>query len=167
MSGDDFNPNAGLLRQTLAVIEQNPTRWNQGIWSTLAETEDVVLDKNQDVVGAKVDCETAFCFAGWAATLNEGVWVGSAHLLAVPDDDHVTTKSVWPISDDGEALSGDRLVEVQACPAWARAQRLLGLDTGCADTLFDGSNTITTLREMVEELANGNHIWGCEQHPDY
>lgn len=54
-------PNAALLRQTLAYIEEHPDDWDQGSWR--------------------------YCFAAWAAVLEGGEWLSDESVCMVVRDD--------------------------------------------------------------------------------
>lgn len=92
---------------------------------------------------ANYRCDTGMCFAGWACELSGGTWSTgpdgplSDYLIAEPDD--------------GEDMFGRW--DMRLVTAHNRARRLLGLDGGQADELFDQDNDLDDLRRMVAELC--------------
>jgi hypothetical protein len=118
-------PNVDLLRRTLAHIEANPADWNQATWR----------------------CGTGMCFAGWAVTLAGGQWYEDKptslyrdELIAEPDD----------ADDFLNRRIGARTIHVDD-----RAKRVLGLEEGQAEVLFDGGNDLHDLRHIVTSLCEG------------
>ena len=161
-------PNIALLDSTLklitdleAAVEADPTgktpyRWHQGAWISMEDidNEDHPVVDETGLAGLPVDCNTAFCFAGWVAQNAGGKWVESSALLAEPEDpdEVVHLVEVEPIDKDGNPLP---MIEVEAVTAAARAQRLLGLTGMQAVRLFAGGNSITDLRNIVEAIKAG------------
>lgn len=113
-------PNVALLNQTLAYIEAHPEEWDQKTWH----------------------CGTTACFAGHAAALNGGEWLGrgSDSLIARDDD---PAEDIWAATEDRPAI-----VEVDR-----RAKRVLGLTDYQAEDLFEGGNSLDDLREIVAKLT--------------
>lgn len=124
-------PNVDLLRRTLAHIETHPELWDQTRWRT--ETE---------------NCGTAYCFAGWAATLDGGQWYSDDPGSACGDD-------LLAVDEDGEYVmalkDGTLVTDIQA-----RAERILGLTESQAEMLFYSLNTLDDLRGIVAELCEGS-----------
>lgn len=112
-----ITPNAPLLRRTLEHIKANPQQHDQTVWRTTTA------------------CGTVACYAGWAAELAGGEWIGGGDLLvAVPED-------------DGKEVFFD------AIDAAARAQRILGLTEDQADALFYSENNLERIERIVDDLC--------------
>jgi hypothetical protein len=115
-----------LLDAVIDQIEQYPISWNQSTWR----------------------CETGMCVAGWAAELAGGTWLtradneDSAELLAADPDD--TPSYVF------EHTSGAMCIT-----ASNRAARLLGIEDDDRE-LFDGNNSLNTIKDIRDELRAGN-----------
>lgn len=110
-------PNVLLLRQVLEQIETHPETWDQGVYR----------------------CGTSMCFAGWAAELSGGTWIGQSELLVAAADEE--SSSHW--GRDGIAVVSPEV----------RAGRVLGLDGDQADDLFDAANSLESIREQIIALA--------------
>lgn len=87
-------------------------------------------------------CGTGMCFAGWAATLAGGQWY--------EDDQSVHRDEL--IAEDGDTGEYDHggVITVHVDD---RARRILGLDEGQAERLFDAVNNLHDLRRIVGELT--------------
>lgn len=128
--------------------------WSQGAWRTRVWEGD--------------RCQTALCFAGWAAQIDatkrgEGGWViedsvfvqgrdeagaygvmpgwAAECLVAREDDNRNTVIHNSELPDD-----------VYVVQAEARARQVLGLNAGEADELFHGGNSFSKVREIVMRL---------------
>lgn len=131
-------PDLLALEQVMAYIEAHPKEWKQSTWGI-----------------QKVDCGTAYCFAGTWAAMNGGKFLFDAeqwrrHGVAHADDVQFGDDPPVPI------------------PRWAI--KTLGLDNGDADVLFDGGNSMEELREMVNHIAEGRSLryiyrssWAAEE----
>jgi hypothetical protein len=117
-------PNHDLFVKVLAQIEREPERWEQSTYSHNG------------------DCGTAYCFAGWAATLTGGKWVSSTTLVPQREDAGKPVYSeiaCWPGSTT----------------AWDRAIRVLGIDFKDAfgeRGLFEGGNTLNDLYRLSADI---------------
>ncbi|KJF21926.1 hypothetical protein C7T36_18280 [Rhodococcus sp. AD45-ID] len=107
------------------------------------ETWPNLLDQNQ------WRCGTARCFAGWAAELSGAQWISGERDQVQID----TAEGRWFAGSVVRSQSG----ELRHVADFAR--RELGLTEIAADQLFDGSNTITELREMVENLCDFGTVY--------
>ena len=90
-------------------------------------------------------CGTTRCFAGWTADLAGAEWIA----------DSLDQTQVGPI--DGEMWFAGSVVRSASGELFhvsEFARRELGLTAEAADTLFDASNTLKDLREMVENLCD-------------
>jgi hypothetical protein len=123
--------NTGLLRRTLAHIEQHPDEWNQGTWAT------------------RSGCRTAYCFAGWAVVL-------SGYEARFHDDVDISRDHDYA---DYVQTPDARLCELSGVPYddnWVTindaARGLLGLSESQADRLFTGVNGLAELRKIVAGL---------------
>jgi hypothetical protein len=108
-----------------------------GLEVTMAYIEGHPDEHDQSVwARQRVNCATAMCFAGvWAALAGaEFVWPNGAQLT-----------SYCRIGETVESISN-------------YAERTLGLTSYDADVLFDETNTIGQLREMVDALKRGESI---------
>lgn len=126
--------NVELLDRVMEQIEKEPDRWNQSYW-LMDYPRQRATDDDGSII---INCETAFCFAGWAATLEGGKWMTGGELLAEQADID------WGTSVYTEHYHGRNLVS-----AFDRAARLLGLTDDQADELFYSNNTIADLRQIV------------------
>lgn len=151
---DETTPLRGvdLAKFTLTIIETMPEGWHQSSWRVSSDA---------------TRCGAKMCFAGHAADLAGGVWAFDAnddtrnnYMLAEPDDDPV---HVFSVRDHGEDLA---VIEVHH-----RAARLLELDedgSGIGHNLFQGDNSLASLKGAVEEFERTGSItswcWNCEQH---
>lgn len=134
-------PNVPLLQMTLKTIEDNPAHWAQTTWR----------------------CNSGMCFAGWAVQLSGYKWAAN------PEDiggDHVIVNDndpVLPMLHDGIRQYREQYGTV---PAHAVATALLNVHEDvydgvapnevqdAADNLFDGTNSMQTLRAYVQTLVH-------------
>lgn len=119
--------NVALLQATMAYIEKNPEQHDQNNWITA--------------------CGTAFCYAGHAAILagaarpgNEVAEWGRSWAINVETLESLAVESVSGYSDT-----------VKPIDEFAAAR--LGLTLDEADVLFDGDQTLRTLRILVDALC--------------
>lgn len=117
-------PDMVKLRAILASIHANPGSWNQGSWADVRSDECKVSADN----GPAPECGTAFCFAGWDA-------------FKYAPSGTVIDKHQNVISPDGNEIS---------ISFFARTD--LNLSDYQADCLFGGSNTLSDIESMVDEL---------------
>lgn len=131
-------PNIDLLYKTLDHIETLEAfraegvylkdRWNQGTWAIQYRDSDGDL------------CGTACCFAGWAVHLAGDHFVNDVGCdMEGCDCDEIVAEA-----PDGNI---EHIAE--------RAQELLGLDWRERGRLFNGSNTLDQLREVVAQIKDG------------
>lgn len=95
--------------------------------------------------GAKKECGTAYCFAGWTCVLNGNAdfeWK-SGKIFGCDDANEYAD----------EVAFGDTTISVRGL-----AKILLDLTWQEADTLFAAENTVDDLEIMVKNLANGDPI---------
>lgn len=118
-------PNAPLLRRTLARIRGNPYSWNQAIYRMVSPA------RPEWMVG---------CYATWACELAGGIWSGLVCLAAEPADD---PRHVFRVGD------------VDVIDIDHRARRVLGLSHDQADDLFHPSNNLHYIEQAVRELCDG------------
>lgn len=125
----DPAPNVELLEQTYDHIAANPDQHRQDYYR----------------------CETGMCFAGWAIELS-----GDAQWLFPPNDpwypydlapaDGEEPDSVAVLDDD---------TQVPSVSAASRATRILGLTTREASLLFHPGNTLSRIRELIDNIKEG------------
>lgn len=135
-------PNIELLEATYTFIEAHPEHWQQTMWR----------------------CKTGMCFAGWAADLAGGKWLTSPasdegegeNLLATedylapePGDDGRCTRSLYI---NGDTIEGTHVED--------RAMRVLGLNHDDAEDLFNGSNSLSDIRQAIDRLKAWVHANG-------
>lgn len=142
------------LAVRLGIAKEGDPRlgsWDQGTWGQ-AERNGV--------------CKTAFCLAGGAVALDEthmivmedvgDEWSGAYAIPVdrVPEGVEVKWNYVWLPEDEGvyEFFRGlgkwDDVTSVST-----RAAKLLGLNEGDADRLFDGNNTIWHVVTLAVDFA--------------
>ena len=114
--------NAELFEKIAATIEEYPDRYDQSNWGKSI---------SEDIVGNFDICDTAYCIAGWAVTI-EGV----AKLVGLND-------FVW--ADDEETRFGADTIAT-------KARELLGIDSSEADILFHEHWLYGRSSEVPEEL---------------
>ncbi|MET0426648.1 MAG: hypothetical protein ABW046_22465 [Actinoplanes sp.] len=102
--------NIELLDKIITQIEEHPELWNQGVWA------------------APTECGTAYCVAGWAASMT----------LAGPLE-----------------LHGSMFIDADGVRhVWATyGADVLGITDSQADELFNGGNDLETIKEMRDALA--------------
>lgn len=161
--------NLPLLQRTMDHITAHQEAWNQGSWRQFQENDNA--------------CGTAMCFAGWAAQLDEGIWLTdvlspegwylreeySTYLLATPaevamaknNEDSVQHELFW-VNPTADMLT---LNDVQTGTSWmpiisakTRARLRLGLTMDTCNILFNGDNTLDDLQEMTCDLLRGNNV---------
>lgn len=122
--------NVNLLQRTLDFIEEHPDKHDQEHWR----------------------CGTSACFAGWAVTLDGGVWVHdqSEYLLPRDDDPDADVKYLGHYAD--VKVVGDQGKGVHVAD---RAQRILGLLDSQVEDLFADDNDLEDLRELVGLIIEG------------
>jgi hypothetical protein len=128
-----MKPNTDLLYATLdAVLAADVAgTWKQGSWIDVGEP--YAADENM--------CRTNACFAGWSLLIQ-----GGQILTRRASEGEGTYISAYAIQmDDGEV--------VDAFDVATKAQRALGLTEYQAEALFAGGNTLTHLKEIVDEIA--------------
>ena len=142
--------NTELLDLVVKTIETEPTKWHQGSYRTIRQGEVSSYKDHKDPrTGTirrhrtfEVNCETAFCVAGWAVQLGSEdtpIWTDSSTLLANEFD------------NPDECALGTTYVS-------ARAKRLLGLDEYQAYTLFAGENSLKTIKGIVKQIKAGKKV---------
>jgi hypothetical protein len=116
-----------LLRKTLEHIENHPEEWNQGFWVY------------------RMNCGTAYCFAGHAAEIMGCDW-------AKHNDEYVLADEA-----DREWCEGQRYADIVTAADGRdyihcsyRAERLLGLTVDQRTKLFAPQNSLETLQHLVE-----------------
>lgn len=121
--------NEPLLLKTLEHIKSVPqlTVPDEPAMLALKEQGKPAEGWYQSDWAVEVECGTAYCFAGWAALL-------SGHHIKVD-------KSGYALIDDNRELS-IRYVAMEE----------LGIDIGEADDLFDGTNDLDALEQLVEYI---------------
>lgn len=135
--------NEPLLVKTLAVIEDEVSRggegWRQAMWVTnIGQLKRAEADEEThlvDEVGNAWSCDTAMCFAGWAAVLDGAK-------LVVRTSPHIN------YLDCGAVMTPDGKLTA----ASTYAQKALGLGDWDAGRLFNASNTLAEIREIVAEI---------------
>ena len=134
--------------EVLAQIEYTPQAYNQRMWGRSKTGEpvkgDPIVDSNGNVVGYG-SCNTAFCFAGWAAQLDG--WTLSFRQTAISGryDAHIASKGDdrQPISGIGVQLLGIPSAVIDP-DAWV---------SGSQPRLFDEANTLEDVYAEVLRLA--------------
>lgn len=129
--------NANLLDAVMAKIKTDRKHWFQNDWRRQIAKRPLrkIVQRNKEVL--VVDCNTAFCFAGWAVQLGSEAkprWASTDELWASKFDDKED------VLEDG-TISAEN-----------RARRLLDLDYDQAEALFDGGNEIRDLERIVEAI---------------
>ena len=149
--GPDYVPvvNIDLLQNVLIHIETYPEFWYQSAWRI-----------NGDAVNR--NCNTAFCFAGWAAQFTNVDWYSSStdissvrvftppsYNLNLPFDEQMINK----FEESAAVIKiNDELVAVEDY-----AQMILGLTDKQARKLFAGDNSISKIRETIAHIFMDSH----------
>jgi len=137
--------NEPLLRKTLDVIRSEHQFHVQGSWITLSneviespEFKAASEGKGPRLVVTPGVCGTAACFAGWAVHLAgwEIAVERGGMALAVPPP--------------GDIPSFGRLGQRHTVEG--AATHLLGLDYSDAEDLFNGSNSLCEIEDLVDDL---------------
>lgn len=149
-----------LLDEVMRVVRERPEQWNQSSWSDFGGLDGDDFEGLEDVrivvpevhaAYVPVTCNTTFCIAGWATTLTGGKWADDEYMVFDPNLDDVDDKEVLTV--EGKTPSGEWVdTEVEVIPCSNRAQALLGLTTEEADALFNGSNKMEDVEEVVRQI---------------
>lgn len=157
--------NVKLLDDTFGIISKHPEIHNQGSWATTGAwyfTEDNlrltdILDPDEQ---ARITepilhgvCGAAFCFFGWAATL-EGYTPAENINITAQGATGWCAKPETPNNQDTYEAVG---------------QELLGLTPAEADDLSSGNNDIDDIEQIITDIKAGayrtdqalNSIWIC------
>jgi hypothetical protein len=124
------------LRAGLAAVEAAALvgTWDQGTWRAWSPG------------GPR--CGTVKCFAGWVAEINGGRWLNDPPVGDQTDDQLIAEES-----EPGAVLWSVVPADTWTVNARSRARSLLGLSSAAADLLFDGGNSLPTLRFFVAAAA--------------
>lgn len=125
--------NIHLLDLVVKTIESDLEHWDQLSWRTNTSRR-VPVEGN--VYELPIECDTSFCFAGWAIQLGSEErpqWASEGTL-------YVTSE---------EAKTNDGSLTISASE---RATNLLGLSGGTASRLFSANNTLPTIKRIVSEI---------------
>ena len=137
--------NIELLERVLKTIEADPVHWKQHYWrSQMLEGGTRQYPFNmprlmREIVPGHtvltVDCETAFCVAGWACELSgePTEWQDTSYL--------------WPNEYDQEIHQKYGTVS-----AFDRGRRVLGLTNEQASYLFEGDRSLYSIKSYIEVL---------------
>lgn len=142
--------NQELLARVLDHIEHNQETWDQSVWAQ------VFNRPHPEAEGSGTSCKAAYCFAGWTAIL-EGVESPKTAYIASDWGITADLRSVetgWPGYSAGDPL-----------PVRDWAGQRLGISACEADQLFNGTNKLSDVREMVGGLIRGSDILS-EYHED-
>lgn len=121
-----FEPNVKLLKKTVKYIGNNRKEWDQANWR----------------------CGTGMCVAGTAAFISGAEW-------ADPDPDGEFAeyvKATGEFADDPQSFESDgygRLIHIREYAA-----KVLNLNEPAADALFDGDNSLKSIRKIAKQLAD-------------
>lgn len=151
-----------LATVVLDVIEDNRDRWYQGAWRQDLGSAGEYLQPctNVDLATATVleafaedplnpACTTSFCFAGWIGAVKGVKWAkGDQESIGDPERCDCTTPCCVVLNHQ------------MSLPNYAR--RELGISEFEGNYLFNGDNTIDTLREYVGQLVTYGEIDGDE-----
>ena len=127
-------PNIELLETTYSFIEQNPKHWNQGAWR----------------------CKSGMCFAGWAAELTGGKWLVDVDVHKNdPDAFYAVEDYLVTVDEDGDL--GVRTLSVgnewvKGTHVQDRARRVLRLGWEDAEDLFEGTNDLASIRDVIDRI---------------
>jgi len=138
--------NKDLAVQAMSAIETMPQRHEQASWRYDTGGRVGRIEQFHDDP-LNPECQTAFCFAGWVATLDKAKWVVNrqhdsvSHLVANPDT--CTCPPEQRYCNCGNYMTVGRY-----------AQERLGLDEVDADALFASENTVEALRIGVKAIMN-------------
>jgi len=135
----------------LDLIEDNRDRWYQGAWRQDRDPLDgdylQPCDKGASPTVYEMfaedplnpACTTSFCFAGWVGAVKQVKWAkGDQESIGDPE------------RCDCKSLCCTNHYHQISLPHYARQQ--LGISGHEGDLLFNGDNTIDTLRQLVESL---------------
>jgi len=128
-------PNIALLDLVLKTVETDQEHWDQTTWRTPTKAKASACGCIVPKV-LPVECDTAFCFAGWAVQLGSEqtpVWVSEGTLLATEEEQNLP--------------GGCAIIS-----ASERAERLLGITTSQANDLFKAGNSLGTLKFLVSRI---------------
>lgn len=118
-------PNVELLRATLRHIIRHPEEWAQEDWRS---------------------CQTAGCFAFHAAVLSGEPFEWLSKMSRIDP---------WLVRNSADTKGRDWGGLHEGVHVMDRAQRVLGLTDGQAETLFCANNSLDYLRYLVGELTGG------------
>jgi hypothetical protein len=147
-------PNVRLLRRTLKFIKDHPKAWNQDQWwkrdpefRPLAEVAPDLPKRITKVVG---QCNSAGCFAGWAATF--AGWLPDASFVERRTEAGYEQEATGNCEKDGMRDTYE-----------GAASDELGLTDHQARMLFHASNTLEDLEEFVDLIAKGDDLLRFER----
>lgn len=121
--------NMKLLREVMDTILAKPDEWDQGSWAVI---------KPEAEGGA---CRTAYCVAGWACVLSgEQLRYEEAPISYIPRIPMARGYLYADYTEDGVDIG-------------ERAQFHLDLDEITADILFDGDNSLETIKHYVDVIG--------------
>lgn len=149
------------LDKTLQAVKNNVDLWDQGTWSRFELSDElqrmVKIIGVEDATKVLVEdpynpaCGTAFCFAGHACVQDKQTRLA----VKVYWDDWAqeyrptNAEDVWVNDEHG----GTRRSTISN-----RAQEIFGLDSDERGILFDGSNDLQTLEDMVEYMRKHDRL---------
>lgn len=153
-----------LATVVLDLIEDNVDRWNQSTWrqdvdsggNYLQPCTGIDLETSTVLEAFAEDplnpaCTTSFCFAGWVGAVKGVKW-------AKGDQENVGD----PDKCDCKTLCCTDYEHQISIAQFARDELGLALYEG--ELLFNGDNTLPTLRDMVEQLVETGSIDGEEDY---
>ena len=162
----DLSIDHDLAVTALSVIEMYPSRHNQESWRDDRDDRHRIEDFDDPLDEA---CGTAFCHAGWIATLDHAKWAARMDL--------VVSGTIPLIKGDRVALPGyctcppeQRYCECgNDVPVSIYAAHRVGLDDAGADALFAPHNTVEDLRAGTKALVNGEDVYEAvhQSHMDH
>lgn len=147
-------PNVPALRKTWEWVSAEAEKpdvvraWKQDYWRTTREMNPSFfrdMDACADDLGFDTrDCKTAMCFAGHAADTAGIVWTDGDEVIV---DDKVVALIGEEAAADLEEWGYHGIVSVSNF-----AEVYLGLTGDEAEDLFDGSNSVVAIREVLERV---------------
>jgi hypothetical protein len=149
----DLSIDHDLAVTALSVIEMYPSRHNQESWRDDRDDRHRIEDFDDPLDEA---CGTAFCHAGWIATLDGAKWAAKVDQYPMP------------------LLKGDRVAHPEYCtcppqdryctcgndmPVSVYAAERVGLSDPEAEALFAAHNKVEDLRAGTKALVNGEDVY--------
>ncbi|QXN74279.1 hypothetical protein SEA_ALEEMILY_62 [Gordonia phage Aleemily] len=163
---------ADLAIEILAQIDADQAHWEQRRWAsvpqgvdwqvTLEDVDSLDTERRWVLLEPPADCGAAFCFAGHAVVMTGGRFAESRSVrVGRRVEDIAAEQSAYARHIAGVLHPDftDGVLDVSDTAA-----ELLGLDEPAANRLFDATNSLDQLRNMVAALAAGEQINPCRTY---